>query len=136
MIRGTTAQFKFNLPYNFSDIRLAKITFWQSGNCGPATDRPLPIVKTLNQCSSSNIPNELCVTLTQEETLRFSDKTKAYVQLRAESIDGNAFASKQEQLTVYPVYDDSILDGIITPTPSDNGYIILDGKPIIEVGDT
>ncbi len=130
MVRGTTAQFKFNLPYNYSVLDVVKITFWQPGNSGPATDRPLPIVKVLDQCSRCENPNELLVTLSEEETLRFSDDKKAYVQLRAQSLDGYAFASKQEQFTVYPVYDDTILDDNIIPTPDGDGVIILDGESI------
>lgn len=128
MIRGTSAQFKFNLPYDYSDLYLVKITFWQPGNKGISTDRPLPIIKTLKQCSSTDNPRELLVTLSQGETLRFSDKTKAYVQLRASSKDGYTFASKQESLTVYPLYDDSVLGEDIIPSPDDDGWIILDGN--------
>lgn len=130
MVRGTTAQFKFNLPYDYNDLKLVKITFWQPGNNGPASDRPLPIIKTLSQCSQSNVPSELLVSLTQEETLRFGDQRKAYVQLRAESKDGYVFASKQETLTVYPLYDDSVLGDFVTPTPGDDDYIFLDSGSI------
>jgi hypothetical protein len=133
MIRGTTAQFKFQIPYDFSYIKCANIVFWQTENNGPSIDRPLPIVKILSQCSQSNNPRELCVSLTQEETLRFSDKKKAYVQLKAESKDGYAFASKQVLLDVYPVYEGIDMDDIIkpTPTPSVDDYIVLDGQPIV-----
>lgn len=128
MIRGTTAQFKFKLPYDYSDLNIVKITFWQNGNNGPDSTRPLPIIKSLEQCSpSSNMPNELNVVLNQEETLRFSDKSKAYVQLRATSLDGTTFANKLQPITVYPLYDDSILGDIVTPTPSDDGYSYFDG---------
>ena len=130
MIRGTNAQFKFKLPYNYSDLNIVKIVFWQPGNTGPSSDRPLPIIKILEQCKMCDDPCELSVTLTQEETLRFSDKSKAYVQLRASALDGNTFASKQEQLTVYPVYDDTVLDEEFLPTPGDDGWIILDGDTI------
>lgn len=132
MVRGTTAEFKFNLPYNYSDLSLAKITFWQPGNNGPATDRPLPIVKKLSQCYSGKNKNELLVMLDEEETLRFSDKTKAYVQLRAQAADGNTFGSKQAQITVYPVYDDTVLGGDIIPTPDDGEWVILDGATVNE----
>lgn len=135
MVRGTNAQFKFKLPYPYSDLGIVKIVFWQPGNSGPNASRPLPIVKILNQCTQGDDPCELSVTLNQEETLRFSDKTKAYVQLRASSKDGNAFASRQEQLTVYPLYDDSILGEDLLPTPSDDGWIILDGNTINVAGD-
>lgn len=133
MIRGTTAQFKFNLPYNVSDIATAKINFWQENYSGPNPTRPLPIVKVLSQCSESNVPDELLVFLNKEETLRFLDDRKAYVQLHAKTKDGTAFASKQEMITVYPVYDDSILDDDIlpTPTPDYGDIIILDGEPIV-----
>lgn len=131
MIRGTNAQFIFKLPYNFDQLERAKITFWQPENNGPAINRPLPIVKILQQCSQSNNANELCVTLNQEETLRFKDNRKAYVQLRASTFDGIPIASKQRMITVEPAYDDSILDDDIQPTPDFDGYIYLDGKPII-----
>ncbi len=127
MVRGTTAQFQFKLPYNYSDLSLAKIVFWQPGNDGPSKERPLPIVKVLQQCSTSGNPNEIFITLSEEETLRFSEKTKAYVQLLAKSKDGNTFASKKEVITVYPVHDDNILGDEVLPTPTDDGWVILDG---------
>lgn len=134
MIRGTTAQFKFRLPYNIADVSVISITFWQTGNDGPDKYRPLPIVKTLEQCSQSTEPNELFVVLNKEETLRFSDALKAYVQLQGETIDGFAFASQQEMVNVYPVKDDSTSDGDIvpTPTPDPDGIVILDGASIDE----
>lgn len=133
MIRGTTAQFKFNLPYNYSDLSLVEVTFWQPGNKGPdEVTRPLPIVKVLGQCSACENANEISTTLTEEETLRFSEETKAYVQLRAQTYDGITFATKQETITVYPIYGDGTLDENILPTPSYDGWIYLDGHPIVE----
>ena len=130
MIRGTTAQFKFDLPYKYNELLNAKIVFWQPGNNGPSNDRPLPIAKVLEQCTQSLNPCELCVTLNQEETLRFSEKRKAYVQLIAGTSDGNAFASKQEEITVYPIYSDDIIDDMVTPAPEYDGFIIFDGGKI------
>ena len=133
MIRGTTAQFKFRLPYNLSDISIIKITFWQEGYGGPDSTRPLPIVKILDQCTRSDLPNEIIATLNKEETLRFVDDRKAYVQVQGKTIDKVAFASKQVLVSVYPVYDDSILDEEIVPTPGPdiNGIIYLDGGIIV-----
>lgn len=130
MIRGTTAQFKFTLPYKYSEIENAKAVFWQPGNNGPSEDRPLPIYKVLSQCVECENPNEISVTLSPEETLRFFDDRKAYVQFSATSIDGIRFATKQENINVYPIYDDSLTGDIVTPTPDDNGFIVLDGKII------
>lgn len=131
MIRGTNAQFKFQLPYNYSELEKVKITFWQNDNDGPSLDRPLPIIKVLAQCSQTALPNEISVTLNQEETLRFVDDIKAYVQLRAMTIDGIPIASKESQITVYPIYDDSILGDEILPTPEPSGWVILDGDTIV-----
>ncbi|MBP3631230.1 MAG: hypothetical protein J6J23_07095 [Clostridia bacterium] len=130
MIRGTTAQFNFKLPYNFSDLEVAQIVFWQPYNDGPTRDRPLPISKVLEQCQATNDPKELRVTLTQEETLRFSEKRKAYTQLRARGPEGQFFASKKHMITVYPVYDDNIMGDEILPTPTADGWVILDGQTI------
>lgn len=130
MIRGTDAQFKFKLPYDYSELETVRVTFWQPNNSGPSTNRPLPIVKVLEQCSQSDSPRELTVTLNQEETLRFKDDSKAYVQFRAETIDGISIASKKMLITVYPVYDESILDEEILPTPDYNGVVYLDGLTI------
>lgn len=48
MIRGTTAQFKFHTPYDFRDLCLVEVTFWQPGNNG-TVGAPLPIVKIYNR---------------------------------------------------------------------------------------
>ena len=130
MVRGTTAQFKFSLPYDYSAIEVAKVMFWQPGNSG-TTEHPLPICKTLAYCSQTENPRELSVTLSQDETLRFSEKSKAYVQLSATTGEGVRFASKQELITVYPIYDDSILGDVVLPTPDEgDDWIILDGETI------
>ena len=110
MIRGTTAQFKFKMPYMYDDVTTIKIIFWQPGNNGSDPEHPLPIVKTREQCEKTMVSTEVAVRLNQDETLRFSEKTKAFVQLRAIATDGTVFATKQEPITVYPLYDDSILN--------------------------
>lgn len=133
MIRGTNAQFKFKLPYNYSDLEFVKITFWQTGNRGPSVSRPLPIIKILDQCSPTELLDELSIVLNQEETLRFSDKRKAYVQLKGLTKEGVPIASKERQLTVYPMYDNSILGDEIIATPDFDGWVYLDGSTIMEV---
>jgi hypothetical protein len=71
------------------------------------------------------------VTLNQEETLRFSDRRKAKVQLRGVTYDGRPIATMEHLIKVYPVCDDSILDGDILPTPTYEDLIILDGQNIL-----
>lgn len=129
MIRGTTAQFRFKLPCNVDELDIARIFFGQSGNNGPSKSRPLPIIKRLNQCQCGE--RELTVVLNKEETLRFSDKFKAYTQIRYRTKAGLDFACKKKFFVVYPVEDDSVLDGDIIPTPEPEDIIILDGSIIV-----
>ena len=129
MIRGTTAKFKFKLPYVFSDIMYVSIKFWQPNNTNPY----LPIIKKLeaemlSDCFASDDSKELCISLNPEETSRFVDKYKAKVQLRAQHVDGTAFGSPPQNITVYPMSDD-MLDPTL-PGVNDEGWVILDGEVI------
>ena len=135
MIRGTTAQFKFNLPYNFDQERTIKITFWQNGNPG-TPEAPLPIIKYTNHCIRSNEnPREISVILDQSETLRFSDKRKAFVQLRGQSTDGTIFGNKPVPITVYPLCEDDILPNSTPPSSEHEGWLIIDGGDITDLSE-
>lgn len=125
MIRGTTAKFKFQLPYDFSELSAAKVKFWQPGNEGTVS-HPLPIEKMLSACCCGDNSKELCVTLNQEETLRFSDALKAKVQLRAKLPDDTVFASPQQIITVHPLCEDCVIGEWNDPAGG-NADIILDG---------
>lgn len=127
MIRGTTAQFKFKLPYTLGDLQWVIMQFWQPGNNG-TTDAPLPIVKRKTELSGDS--KELLVSLTSHETLRFTDKLKARVQLRAQHTNGTVFASHQELVTVYPLPDDLVNEPVL-PGEDDDGWVVLDGSTIV-----
>lgn len=129
MIRGTTAQFKFQIPYDFYDLALVNVVFWQCNNNGPDESRPLPIVKIKEDCSWSAENKEITVVLQPEETARFLDDRKARVQFSATTESGIRFASSQQEITVYPIYNDSLFGDIILPSES-NGVIVLDGGVI------
>lgn len=131
MVRGTNQEFRFKLSCSFADLATVRVTFWQDGNDGPAKYRPLPIVKVKAQCAPCDEANQCSVTLNQEETLRFSEKRKAKVQLRGVTYDGRPVATLEHLIKVYPVHDDSILDGDILPTPTYEDLIILDGQNIL-----
>ena len=132
MIKGTTWQFDFKLPYAFNQIVKIDITFWQDNYNGPSESRPLPIKKKLSQCRQGSDPNILSVFLNKEETMRFTDDRKAYVQYIGVTTEGSDFGCKKKLITVHPVEDDSIFDEnlIPTPPPDDDDIIILDGFPI------
>ena len=109
LIRGTCQQFKFKTPYLASQIKAAKITFWQENNEG-TENCPLPITKTLTDCVADPESPVLLVTLNQVETLAFSTESKAYAQFRGLTVDDFAFGSKIFPITVYPVKDDTVLE--------------------------
>lgn len=127
MIRGTTAQFTFKLPYTREELEWATIKFWQPNN----ESELLPITKKLEHCSSTSNPNELTVSLTAEETSRFLDIYKAKVQIRAlHKISGSVFGSYPQSITVYPMSDDIIEEDPDLPSEDKDGWIILDGKTV------
>ncbi len=134
MIRGTTAQFKFEIPYDWVDIKTANVIFWQDGNEGPTATRALPIIKTKtnNDLSWDAINKQVSVTFAPEETARFEDDRKAKIQLTATTNSDIRFASEQQLVTVYPIYgDDSFTDDDVI-LPSEDGLILLDGGIVSE----
>lgn len=129
MIRGTTAQFKFKLPYAKSELIWATIKFWQQDNPNPY----LPITKKLEHCDSPEDSMELCVSLTADETIRFSEKRKAKVQIRAQHMQsGTIFGSRPQLITVYPMNDEILEEDPMLPAENEEGWIVFDGKMIAE----
>ena len=128
MIRGTTAQFKFKSPYPKSELLWVTIKFWQPGNLNSY----LPIIKNLQHCDAQDDSTELYVSLTADETMRFSEKYKAKVQLRAQHTESGAvFGSHPQLITVYPMDDDILIENPITPSETKDGWIILDGEVVV-----
>lgn len=134
MIRGTTIQFKFTIPYELKELNFAEVTFWQDHNVGTQL-RPFPIIKIIDLTKyAQSTDKELFVILTQEETLRFSDKEKAYVQFRGITSGGIAFASRQTSFTVYPIYGEPMIEDIVTPTG--DGVINIDSGVVADEEDS
>ena len=143
MVRGTTASFKFDLPYTIGEIGVITVKFWQNGYKGTLS-HPLPIIKPIRTFVEPLDSKQIIITLTPSETAGFTDKLKGIVQLIGETraiidevtgktIPGQRFASRQELFTVYP------LDGdIVDQYPEDNapvdenGWTILDGGEIVK----
>lgn len=127
MIRGTTAQFTFKLPYTKGELSWVTVKFWQPNN----PSELLPITKKLENCSASIDSRELKVSLTTEETSRFLDKYKAFVQIRGKYIGGTVFGSRPQLITVYPMFDDIITEDPTLPPENEEGWIILDGESVL-----
>ena len=128
MIKGTSQSFRFKTPCNFDDIEVLSIVFWQDDYYGPSSTRPLPIIKNKSQCfPDPDSPNRLRVTLSPEETSRFSEDRKAYVQLDAKPYSGESFASFETMFTIYP---NKTVGDIEESTPVYGDVVILDGGNI------
>lgn len=126
MIRGTSAQFKFKLPYTYDEIQTMTIKFWQPGN----PDRALPIIKQKHNCSEL-AEDGIYVSLRPSETAKFSDRYKAKMQLIAQPYFGATFGSKERLITVYPMPDDIIIDDTDPDIPVIEEWIILDGGTVV-----
>ena len=126
MIRWTTAQFKFKLPYTKSELAWATIKFWQNTNSSL-----LPVYKRLEHCESPSGSEFLYVSLTPEETARFSDKYKAWVQIRAQhAASGLIYGSRPKMITVYPMQNGGDDEPVLPPV-IDEEWIVFDGGNVI-----
>ena len=133
MIRGVETAFKFDLPCTYTDLQKGgwvNIVFWQDGNSGNSTYGILPIVKNLDHCTQGTKSNQLIVRLSQTETARFSHERKAYTQLTGVTRSNIPIACKKRAITVYPIYDSAMLDGLMLPSADTDGWIYLDGQTI------
>lgn len=104
MIRGMGQQFRFSLPYgsqyNFNRLKDVKIVFWQDD----MSEEDI-VVKSLYNCTVSEYGTVLYVTLNETDSLKFKTDRKAYVQMRAITIDEDAFGTKEQPFTVYPIHE-------------------------------
>lgn len=108
MIRGTSRTFRFKIPYDVNRVTSAEIIFWQDDYAG-TDDRPLPIKKNLEAITKSPANDEFYITLEQSETYAFTDRKKAYVQMKCCMGDGFVFGTKAMPITVYPTKIETIL---------------------------
>lgn len=137
MIRGTTAPFKFTVPYEWSEICAIEATFTQKKDDGSI----LSLIKQYDTRWVDNInpggftPDEnnskiIYVVLDPGETLQFSDKRKGHVQIKVYSPNKGIVANKSQRFTVYPINNDDILEDIGKPIPEQDGIRILDAGEI------
>lgn len=122
MLKGANTKFLFTLPCDYSNLQSAEIVFWQDNYNGPSVARSLPIIKQLNQCCQGRTPTQLSVILTSEETSRFSEKRKAYVQMIGVTKDSQPVVHLKKMITVYPIHS-SIDMGDIYIVYFDGGLI-------------
>ena len=84
MQRATTPTHVFTLPFEASLIKEYRVTYQQNGST--------VLKKTEAECKKSG--NEIRVTLTQEETMKFEANKTMFIQLRVLMADGTVTASQ------------------------------------------
>lgn len=154
MIRGTTTPFKIEVPYDTNTISAIYAIFYQKHWKGTEDTGRLPIEKyykaswveqedgsmkldeTHNDGFTFSETNskEIQTVLSENETLRFSDKEKAYMQIKIQfEFDEGASrvirASLPQKITVYPVLKDTQI-GIPDASETDGGFYIFDAGTI------
>lgn len=137
MIRGTTAPFKFKIPYAWSDICAIEATFTQKKDDGSQ----LSIIKRYDTRWEANVnpggftpddndPYVIYVILDPEETMRFSDKRKGLAQIKVYCPGKGTVGNPPERFPVYPVINDSFLEDVGEPLPNQDNVLILDAGKI------
>lgn len=99
MRRGTTPTHTFQLPDHPGDLAEVKIIY--------AQNEKVILTKKKSDCSISG--KTVSVTLTQEETLKFSACYPCQIQVRVLVADGVAMASDVIEIKVYPILDNGVL---------------------------
>lgn len=130
MIRGTSEQFQFKIPYKYEDVQFVEIVFWQDDVIG-TVDSPFPIKKYLSACDDTSGTNILSLTLQPNETARFTDKKKAFIYLTGRTLEGSVFSNRKYTITVYPMYGSELFEPS-NPPGTDDGWRIVDGGHIVE----
>lgn len=99
MIRGTTPTHHFTIPIEAELVKEVRITYEQDGK--------LLVEKTEEDCTIEE--KTLSVRLTQEDTLKFSSKKKAELQVRILTTNGTALATEILKLEIEDVLNEEVL---------------------------
>lgn len=99
MIRGTTPTHVFTLPFNVDLIKEVKIIYSQGGK------------KVLTKCKADCTlnDNDITLTLTQEETLKFSCLNDVEIQLKILTHADKVIVSQIEAVDVERCLDSEVL---------------------------
>ena len=102
MTKGTTPTLKFTFPFEtklLSDV-LITIKDYKS-------EKMYTIEKTLSDCVKED--HSVSITLTEEETMKFTEHNKVKIQIKVYPLSGGVFASK-----IFYKYIDELLEEGVT----------------------
>lgn len=99
MIRGTTPTHIFTLPFDSGEISQLRLTYSQDG----------VTVFEKNETEVNRAGTQLEYTLTQTESLAFTEQKAVEIQLKIKTIDGTVVASKIMRTNVSTVLNEEVL---------------------------
>ena len=99
VIRGTTPTHLFKLPFDTGTVKDLRITYAQNGES--------VVQKTANDCTMNG--NDISVTLTQSDTLRFSGDARIEMQIKVLQTDGKVYSTKVKYLSVDRTLNEEVL---------------------------
>lgn len=100
MIRQkTTPKHIFKIPFQTSDLTAVELVYRQDQR----------ILLTLREGDLAMDGDTITAELTQEQTLRFSDRRPVEVQMAVLDSDGHAFTSRKVRIDVYEAISKDIL---------------------------
>ena len=99
MIRGTTPTHTFDLPVSPAEFKNIRIVY--------AQDNVIILKKELKHCNVTD--NTITLTLTQEETLKFSHKKPVRIQIKALTTDDEVVATPIHIVAVGECLDDEVI---------------------------
>lgn len=98
MIKGTTPTHIYTLPFDTSLVKSVRITYAQSGK--------VILTKETDKCTLEG--NKVVITLTQEETLKFSTEI-VQIQVRVLTLGNEALSSHVYRKGIYECLDGEVL---------------------------
>lgn len=100
MIRGTTPTHTFHLPIDTSTIKEIRITYRQNSR----------IILEKTEADVEMDGSAVQFTLTQEETLKFSHKSRVQLQVKVLTNGNVVLASPIKDLNVSEILNDEVLE--------------------------
>lgn len=99
MIRGTTPTHIFELPFETGLLKDFRISY--------AQDNKILVEKSTKDCSLDG--KKITVTLSQEDTLKFSHLKFVEVQLKVLTNDGAVLATPVQMVSIGAILNDEVL---------------------------
>lgn len=99
MIQGTTPTHTFKFPIDTGTIRKLRITYYQSGRT--------VLEKTEDDVEMSG--DTVTITLTQRETLSFTDRQNVKLQVKVLTASGAVLASAIKEIGVHEILNKEVL---------------------------